>query len=1070
MKFERIYSKKRELYDSYLNSIKDINFTHREIDIIACVLHSRGEKKIASLLSISPRTVSAHIHNVMLKLGYNSREHLIDFIEKSGKLLFIKQYYLELVIQDAFEKQLMKIGKIIRESPITCSINYTKVSIEEKKILNQVKGDLKLASINLKDHNEIIGGVKDNFYLLTDDLIDNQDKTKYVFLMFRENNNYLKNIKSEYLDFTKKEEYYFTLFSLLRKIIKESYLEGIIEEFTKEYNSINDYLVEKPRGNENTENITLPFARRKLTNRNLIILLALIVLMFGVIILGFSIHYNKTALKNVSTDIPWINELMLLKRKYMLGKIEKRLRSQDNIKTVALVGVGGAGKTTLARQYARNQKAQLTWEINCETNDNMISSFQNLAHSLCGTEEDRQRLAIILQNTNQVERQKNLSVFLTSKIKSYPNWVLVYDNVETFKDIQQYFPYNHDVWGNGTVIITTRDGNMANNSYILGENVIKMEELDEEEKLELFKKIIGNSNYTNIDDQKITLTDFLKKIPPFPLDISIAAHYIKEMKISYDQYLQYIIQSQEAFTSNQKTLLNDIGEYNKTRHEIIVFSLKHIIKINPDFADLLLFISVIDPEDIPKEILVKYKDEIIVSKFIHELKRFSLIHEKPSSKNGSALTLSIHRNTQSTTLSYLTKELQLTPDSRQFEEIANSLAYYPMNLLQPNYISIASQAVPHIEMFLNHHNLFNEKVFNNLSEELGIYYSRTADYQRARPLLEKALIVNKKIYGREDIKTAEVGAYLAVLYKNIGDYQKGVILLENALETYQRFYGKDHNRSISCMTFLGNLYKDIGAYSKAKELLEYCLAINKKERGLKNINTARVIGYLGSIYNDIGEYSKAKALLEESYNVYNNNYGHDNVLVSGSFIRLANLYNNIGEYTKARKLSEEALIMYKKNYGENHIDTALSLFSLGNALVALEIYQDGLKSLEQVITIYKKNYGEDHINTALVLNSLGAAHLLMNDLATAQTLLNQALTIFQKNEHPNSFISLEKLSELCIKRSIEENNKGNIQEMYNLKKQAIIYLEQALKVVQTCLPEDSPHIARIKLKIKDITI
>ena len=134
------------------------------------------------------------------------------------------------------------------------------------------------------------------------------------------------------------------------------------------------------------------------------------------------------------------------------------------------------------------------------------------------------------------------------------------------------------------------------------------------------------------------------------------------------------------------------------------------------------------------------------------------------------------------------------------------------------------------------------------------------------------------------------------------------------------------------------------------------------------------------------------------------------------------------------------------------------------------MYKDGLKSLEQVLTIYKKNYGEDHINTGLVLNSLGAAHLLMNNLAIVETLFNQALTILQKNEHPNSFISLEKLSELCIKRSIEENNKGNIQEMHGLKKQAIIYLEQALKVVQACLPEDSPHITRIKLKIQDITI
>ena len=73
-----------------LQSIKDKNFTIREIDIIACLIHNRGEKKIADLLSISPRTVSAHVRNIMQKLTCNSREGIIDFVEKSGKLNLLK--------------------------------------------------------------------------------------------------------------------------------------------------------------------------------------------------------------------------------------------------------------------------------------------------------------------------------------------------------------------------------------------------------------------------------------------------------------------------------------------------------------------------------------------------------------------------------------------------------------------------------------------------------------------------------------------------------------------------------------------------------------------------------------------------------------------------------------------------------------------------------------------------------------------------------------------------------------------------------------------------------------------
>ena len=94
MKFEIGYDKKQELYDNYLSEISNINFTFREIDIISCILHNRGEKKIAALLLIAPRTVSTHVHNIMLKLGYSSRESIIDFLEKSGKLSLIRQYYL----------------------------------------------------------------------------------------------------------------------------------------------------------------------------------------------------------------------------------------------------------------------------------------------------------------------------------------------------------------------------------------------------------------------------------------------------------------------------------------------------------------------------------------------------------------------------------------------------------------------------------------------------------------------------------------------------------------------------------------------------------------------------------------------------------------------------------------------------------------------------------------------------------------------------------------------------------------------------------------------------------------
>lgn len=56
--------------------INDIVLTERQIDIIACVLHGRSVKRIAAILSISPKTVEAHIRNINLKLGCRSQDNI----------------------------------------------------------------------------------------------------------------------------------------------------------------------------------------------------------------------------------------------------------------------------------------------------------------------------------------------------------------------------------------------------------------------------------------------------------------------------------------------------------------------------------------------------------------------------------------------------------------------------------------------------------------------------------------------------------------------------------------------------------------------------------------------------------------------------------------------------------------------------------------------------------------------------------------------------------------------------------------------------------------------------------
>ena len=78
--------------------IKGIIFTEREADIIACVLHLKGAKKIAQILDISPRTIEGHIRNILHKMGVNSQGSIKEKVENSPEAHFFKRRYISTVL------------------------------------------------------------------------------------------------------------------------------------------------------------------------------------------------------------------------------------------------------------------------------------------------------------------------------------------------------------------------------------------------------------------------------------------------------------------------------------------------------------------------------------------------------------------------------------------------------------------------------------------------------------------------------------------------------------------------------------------------------------------------------------------------------------------------------------------------------------------------------------------------------------------------------------------------------------------------------------------------------------
>lgn len=139
----------QKIYSEHLETINGVKLTKREVDIISFFICGRSAKKFASFFFISPKTVENHTHNIMLKFGCNSRESIIDFIERSDKLPLLRKYYAAILAQAAFDKHLKDISKLKQGECPSCIIAYWQEQNSPNFLISYLEASLKLSGITV---------------------------------------------------------------------------------------------------------------------------------------------------------------------------------------------------------------------------------------------------------------------------------------------------------------------------------------------------------------------------------------------------------------------------------------------------------------------------------------------------------------------------------------------------------------------------------------------------------------------------------------------------------------------------------------------------------------------------------------------------------------------------------------------------------------------------------------------------------------------------------------------------------------------------------------------------------
>ena len=1011
-----------DLYTVHLKTVEGIKFTRREIDIISCMVNSRiPSKEIAAILLISTKTIDNYIRDILGKLGspYKYRYQIVDFIKKTDKYNILKNEYYRAVQYDiCFKQCLESISWYSKNHEQCCFLLPQDKQKFVMELYTKIVADLNRIKIKIITHSVDEGSpITFRFFFIEETIPSEQDKTvqkQVLYLKFDREDNSTNEIH-ELINLEVFESYYDAFFSLLKFFLREEDISSSIEKFNEKLKNI-DGEKQPDMAIENSKSIYLSL---KDLSKKSVIWFCCIFSVFVVSAFTFSIYVYVPS-QPVRSELILPHESYFLNRRNTIEQIRDIFKKQRGIQTVALIGIGGSGKTTLATQYASLQNFDVIWKVSSKDKASIFDSYEHLLYNLAKDDQERNEINHLETIKDRNIRNETILSFLKKKMKATTRWLLIFDNVEQLEDIQELLPRDPIAWGNGQVLITTRNQNIKFNLYIGG--IIYVNELNDEQKYDLFSRIYGKEK-SIIDEQIPQIKEFLRIIPSFPLDILTSASYLRSTKISFNEYKELISKQQPEFADFEKIILKSVGEYSQTRSNIIKLSLEKIVNKTEEFKKLLYFISLINNYGIPIVFLELIASKRVVDQFLFNLNEYSLIMGADSFDSSSSF--SIHDATHEIIKKFIENDCNL-------KNKASSLEVFSTIIRDKLYSTVFDETnLPQTKLLLNHcvkflknSELFlQEELKQDISAEIGRAYFYLGDYRTAKIFLDDSLVVfkaRKKESEKRRISDLRLLCFIGDLYgsamligafeRDTQEFQNLTKLLEEevnsvALKSKKEFFSEG-------LIYLGLMYQFL-AYLKDEDkveeiILKVCEQQNVEE---KLLSFSPKIGAF-SFYIQDSElkkiYEKAHSLTQQGFDIVLDTFGpeHKNAGFAYHYMGISN--NLVGKHEDARKMLEKANDMYKKTYPSENIRIGWSAFILATIYVDLGLFERAQPLFENALMIYKKYYDSSNNMILKFENQMSENLMQLGRLDEAEKNLKENLgkTILSPNTNTIKTIQL----------------------------------------------------------------
>lgn len=306
-------------------------------------------------------------------------------------------------------------------------------------------------------------------------------------------------------------------------------------------------------------------------------------------------------------------------------------------------------------------------------------------------------------------------------------------------------------------------------------------------------------------------------------------------------------------------------------------------------------------------------------------------------------------------------------------------------------------------------------------------YQAMGQYDKAEPLLRRALAIEEAEYGPDHPEVANALNCLASLLHDMNRYQEAEPLYRLALAIDEVGLGPNHPHVSRDLNDLALLFKETDREAEAEPLYRRALTIAEETLGPYDFGVAFRLNNLAVLLHDTDRLAEAEPLLRRALAINEATLGPNHPQVAIDLHNLASLLEDMKQPGEAEAMYRRALAIKEAAFGPNHLDVAITLNNLAGLIGNNKTRRDEAERLyRRALSINESSYDPDHLQVANTLANLGWLLNRKGDYPEARATLERSLKILlthYNEEHPDVKTTRRWLAKILEKMGLEEKTR-----------------------------------------------